>query len=77
MIRLITALLFSTTAGLASACTATADTPTPTTDPSKSPEAARFPDMSNYTPANPKDYMWQTEKPRTTRQVDYLRFSNP
>ncbi|RIS80471.1 hypothetical protein D2E44_19085 [Mycobacteroides abscessus] len=63
MIRLITTLLLFTTAGLASACTATADPPTPTTDPPKSADAARFPNMDNYTPANPDDYKTEYETP--------------
>lgn len=76
MIRLITALMLFTTAGLASACTATADPPTPTTEP-KSADAARFPNMDNYTPANRDDYMWQTENPGRPNKLTTYGFSTP
>ncbi|BDB45229.1 MULTISPECIES: hypothetical protein [Mycobacterium] len=76
MIRLITALLL-TLAGLASACTATADTPTPTTEP-RFADAARFPNMDSYTAANPDNYKTEYETPgRPGAKMTRYGFTTP
>jgi hypothetical protein len=52
-LRFVATLALLVTAGLSSACTSAADPPTPTpapTDANKPVEAAKFPDMSGYTP---------------------------
>lgn len=77
MIRLITALMLFATAGLASACTATADPPTPTTDPPKSADAERFPNMDNYTPANPDDYTQELDNPGRPEKLTVYQFNTP
>lgn len=77
MIRLIAALPLLTVIGLSSACTATADPPTPTTEP-KSAEAARFPNMDNYAAANPDDYKTQYETPgRPGAKMTRYDFTTP
>jgi hypothetical protein len=72
-IRLIAALLLLATVGLSSACTATADPPTPSTTASSAPGSARtFPDMSSYTAANPDEYKRESDNPgRPTKLITY------
>ncbi|MFA4083404.1 hypothetical protein ONA92_17040 [Mycobacteroides salmoniphilum] len=49
-------------AAILSACTATAEPTTPT-EPTKSGDASRFPDLSSYTPVNIADYRIDTTSP--------------
>lgn len=50
-------------AALLSACTATAEPTTTPTEPPKSGDAARFPDLSSYTPVDIVDYRIDTTSP--------------
>lgn len=50
-------------AALLSACTATAEPTTTPTEPPKSSDAARFPDLSGYTPVDIADYRIDTTTP--------------
>jgi hypothetical protein len=62
MTRLVAVLLLLMTSGLTSACTATAEPPTPTA--TNGPiTAGKFPDMSSYAAANPADFETQYETP--------------
>jgi hypothetical protein len=62
MTRLVAVLLLLMTVALTSACTATAEPPTPTetTGPTN---AGKFPDMSSYSAANPGDFETHYETP--------------
>jgi hypothetical protein len=76
MLRFVSTLLVLAAAGLSSACTATADPPTPT--PASGPvQAGKFPDMSNYTPVNPDDYSWQTDNPGRPTKLTTYGFDTP
>jgi len=77
MSRCIAALLSVTTVALLSACTATAEPPTPT-NPATSDQAGKFPDMSSYTAANPDDYLRQYETPgRPNATMTAYNFATP
>jgi hypothetical protein len=78
MTRLIAVLLLPVTAALTStACTATAEPPTPS-DTSGPATAGRFPDMSSYTAANPDDYETRYETPgRPNAKMKAYNFVTP
>jgi hypothetical protein len=62
---------------LSSACTATADPPTPS-NPTTSAQADKFPDMSSYTPVNPDDYALHYETPgRPNATMTAYNFATP
>jgi hypothetical protein len=74
--RLIAVFLLLMSAGLTSACTATAEPP-PATETSGPTNPGTFPDMSKYTPVNPDDYGQQLDNPgRPDKRTDYF-FSTP
>ncbi|CQD24838.1 hypothetical protein BN970_06658 [Mycolicibacterium conceptionense] len=73
MYRFSATLLLLTTAWMSSACTATADPPTPT----PTVEAGKFPDMSAYTPANPDDYIQQLDNPGRPTKLNKYSFNTP
>jgi len=77
MSRLLAALLLLTTMELSSACTATADPPTPS-NPTTSAETGKFPDMSSYTAANPDDYKREYKTPgRPDATMTAYNFATP
>jgi hypothetical protein len=75
MIRVMGAVLLLAVLGLTSACTATADPPTPTN--TSAPTARQFPDMSDYTPVRPDDYIEQLDNPGRPNKLVTYSFNTP